>query len=202
MKTVITFDETGSGVSIVKIDKETLAPGEMILPEGFDDCLPGRFCLKDGAIQDMYPEMTNEEAIEAIAKELKERRREASAAELGFKLSSLEDAKRYQLSRIRKRFELIIQEIRGAAAPYEVETWAVQRDEYARWLVDKSAATPYVDGLCLGREVSKEELMPKIGARVTALASVQGQQHAIEKLVEAAQTPEEALAVPIPGESA
>lgn len=200
MKTIIVFDAEGRGASIAYIAKDDLADHEYLMPEAYEDAtFAQRFALEGGEIVDLYPGMTNDEAMTAHAEWMKTEDRKRLAASANPGLSEIESVRKSQLGLVRKHFDAVIQGVRADAAAYEVETWAVQRDEYARWVADPQAATPYVDGLCAGRGVTKAELMPKIGAKVAGMASIQGMQHATEKEIEAAETIEAILAVTIPG---
>lgn len=196
-KRIITFSPEGFGLGISIVFD---APkGARILPDSMPSNMASRYALKDDVITDLYPEKTDEEVVKILQDQEEKTAQEARAARQGMDVTTLEGAKAFKIKQVRQHFNQMIEALKSDAAPYEVETWAVQRDEYARWVADPQAATPYVDGLCAGRGVTKAELMPKIGAKVAGLASIQGMQHATEKEIEAATTAEEALAVELPG---
>lgn len=197
-KRIITFGTDGIGLGVAFLFN---APeGAIELPAGMVSNLAARYRLEpNGQITDLFPGSSDEE-VRLI---LEQRERDAAAAlratKAGLDATTLEGARALRIKEVRAHFNHLIEQLKGDAAAYEVETWAVQRDEYARWLVNPDAATPYVDGLCAGRGITKAELMPKIGVKVAGLASIQGMQHALEKEIEAAETVADVMAVAIPG---
>ena len=108
---------------------------------------------------------------------------------------SFEFLKEQKLAEVRQAFESKVAALKSDCAPYEVETWAIQTQEYSRWMADNTAPIPYVTAIAAGRGISVDALMAKIGAKVAGLAYLQGQQQAAEDRVKAATTREELFAV-------
>lgn len=103
--------------------------------------------------------------------------------------------KRDQVNLIRTRFNAKVESLRANAAPYELETWAVQRSEFVAWSQDVNAAVPYTAALASARGMPLQALMERIGQKIAALATLHGTQQALEKRVEDATTVQEARAV-------
>ena len=108
---------------------------------------------------------------------------------------TLVDAQAKKIAAIRAHFESLVAGLKADAAPYEVETWAVQTAEYSAWAANNTVPTPYVSALAAARGMTLADLMAKIGAKVAGLASIQGAQHALEAAVNAATTQDELDAV-------
>jgi len=108
---------------------------------------------------------------------------------------SLTELKAQKISAIRAHFEGLVAGLKADAAPYEVETWAVQTAEYSAWVANNTTPTPYVSALAAARGMTLADLMAKIGAKVAGLATIQGMQHALEAAVNAATTQAELDAV-------
>jgi len=108
---------------------------------------------------------------------------------------SLTELKAQKISTIRAKFDGLVEGLKSDAAPYEVETWAVQTAEYSAWVANNTTPTPYVSALAAARGMTLADLMAKIGAKVAGLASIQGAQHALEAAVNAATTQAELDAV-------
>jgi antitoxin component HigA of HigAB toxin-antitoxin module len=112
--------------------------------------------------------------------------------------TTLDEAKQVKIQQIRDHFNAIVDTIKQDAAPYEVATWETQRQEYVAWTVNSSSPTPYCSALATVRGLTLQDLMTKIGAKISGLATVQGTQHRLEKLVEAATTIDDVNAVTLP----
>ena len=108
---------------------------------------------------------------------------------------SLTELKAQKISTIRAKFDGLVEGLKSDAAPYEVETWAVQTAEYSAWVANNTTPTPYVSALAAARGMTLADLIAKIGAKVAGLASIQGAQHALEAAVNAATTQAELDAV-------
>ena len=145
-----------------------------------------RYHIVSGEIVDKYPELSDEQVLQSIKVD------NASG------LADLDSFKKDKISKIRLHFDSIINRIKKDAAEYEVATWDTQRIEYAAWVSDKAASTPYVDALAQGRGIDRDALMVKIGVKVAGMATLQGMQHALEERVEQANTQEEVSAIEIP----
>ncbi len=117
------------------------------------------------------------------------------AVGVGPEIVSLDDAKRDRIAAIRDHFEAVVAAIKADAAPYELDSWPIQRAEYVAWLMDPASPTPYVSGLAAGRGITLQDLMGKIGTKVAGLSTIQGTQHRLEKLVESATSIAEVEAV-------
>ena len=109
--------------------------------------------------------------------------------------STLPELKAQKISDTRAHFESLVAGLKADAAPYEVETWAVQTAEYSAWAANNTVPTPYVSALAAARGMTLADLMAKIDAKVAGLASIQGMQHALEAAVNAATTQAELDAV-------
>ena len=108
---------------------------------------------------------------------------------------TLASVKSSKTAAIRAHFEAIIASVKADAAPYEIDSWDTQRAEYMAWESNNATPTPYVSGLAAARGMTVAALMSKIAAKVTDFAMVQGSQHALETLVEAATTIAEVEAI-------
>ena len=108
---------------------------------------------------------------------------------------TLVDAQAKKIAAIRTHFDGLVAGLKADAAPYEVETWAVQTAEYSAWVANNTTPTPYVSALAAARGMTLADLIAKIGAKVAGLASIQGAQHALEAAVNAATTQAELDAV-------
>jgi len=110
--------------------------------------------------------------------------------------SNIIDAlKAYKEQLVKDTVQSLVDQIKGKYAQFEVESFLDQREEWRRWVADSNAPTPYVDALAAARGISKEELMKRIGKKVTALATLQGKQQALIDKIEAATTIEELEAI-------
>ena len=108
------------------------------------------------------------------------------------KYSNVIDAlKAYKEQLVKDTVQSLVDKIKSKYAQFEVESFLDQREEWRRWISDPNAPTPYVDALAAARGISKEELMKRIGRKVTALATLQGKQQALIDKIEAATTIEE-----------
>ncbi len=96
---------------------------------------------------------------------------------------------------VRLRFDAKVSAIKADAAPYELETWDIQRAEFVAWSADANAAAPYVRTLAKARGLEVDALMARISAKITGFATLQGTQQACEKRIEAATTLEEVNAI-------
>lgn len=197
-KRIITFTPQGVGAGVAFLP--TVPEGAHVLPDAMTSNLASRYHLDPGGqIVDVFAGKTDEEVAAILLEREIQEAAQLRALKQGHDITTIEGARAFKVKQVREHFNRLIEGLKADAAPYEVETWGVQRDEYARWVADPAASTPYVDGLCAGRGVPKEVLMPKIGIKVAGLASIQGMQHALEKEVEAAQSIEDVMAVAIPG---
>lgn len=101
---------------------------------------------------------------------------------------TLAEAKSAKIAAIRIHFNGIVSAVKADAAPYEIDTWETQRAEYMAWQANNATPTPYVSSLAAARGIGVPELMAKIAPKVAGFAGIQGTQHKLEKLVEAAAT--------------
>lgn len=106
--------------------------------------------------------------------------------------------KTQKIAAIRARFTVMVDVIKADAAPYEVATWPVQSAEYSSWMANNLNPVPYVSALAAARGITVAALMVKIGVKVAGLATVQGNQHALETAINDAATKEAVDAVVVP----
>lgn len=94
----------------------------------------------------------------------------------------------------------------SAVPSEEKATWDIQKAEYEAYMVDNNALTPVIDMLVqgdndVGGTITKEELMVKIGnsiqAYINAIAFITGQQHGLERRINATTTLAELAAVKV-----
>ena len=151
-----------------------------------ESTLAVRYQVLSGEIVDKHPEMSDEQVLQSIK------------VDNTPGVMDIDALKKDKISKIRLHFDSLINRIKKDAAEYEVATWDTQRIEYAAWVSDKAASTPYVDALAQGRGIDRDALMVKIGVKVAGMATLQGMQHALEERVEQANTLEEVNAIEIP----
>ena len=108
---------------------------------------------------------------------------------------TIESVKAEKIAAIRSNFDAIVASVKAAAAPYEIATWETQRTEYMAWQANSLTPTPYVSALSAARGLTVPELMALIAPKVAGFATIQGTQHKLEKLVEAAATIAEVEAI-------
>ena len=109
----------------------------------------------------------------------------------------VEYKKKCMLYDVIAKHQAIIYNLTAEYAPYEVESFIDQRNEWRAWKADATAATPIVDVLASARGISKEALMAKIEANVLAIVKLQGSQNAIEDSIKACTTIEELEALEV-----
>lgn len=187
MKTFAIANHTGS-VSVVTA-KNLPNDGQPVKNLSVtDSTLALRYGVVDGVIVDKFPTQTDEQILtDILAGHVAQAALEA--------VSELSVTKRNKIAQVRQHFDGIVSGLKADGASYEVDTWATQKEEYMLWIANNAAMTPYVDALAVARQVDKTALMGKIGAKVVGLASLQGSQHFLEKLIETATTAEEVAAV-------
>lgn len=144
-----------------------------------------RYSIVDGEVVDAYPGKTETEVNEIL-------RLKAESDP-----DRVREAQRAKIQAIRSHFNTIMVGLKADVAPYELETWTQQANEYDRYQTDSSKPTPWIDGLAKGRGITREQMVTLIGRKIEAMASIQGAQHRLEKLVEAAKTLSEVSAVEI-----
>ena len=92
----------------------------------------------------------------------------------------IEQIRQEKLAEIRQKFQSLIDSIKSQYAPYEIESFADQRAEWRAWVADNTAKTPIVDALAQARGIDREELLQRIGEKVTQIVQLQGTQNRIE----------------------
>lgn len=107
----------------------------------------------------------------------------------------LEIARTNKINLARQHFSDITAQALSDNADFEKYSWEPQRQEWLAYLQDVNANTPYCDALSSARGISKELLMDKIGSKISSLATIQGQLHAMEDSIKAATTKEELDAI-------
>ena len=193
MKTYVFVDEATGAVSVSELleNDPELQEGQVFKELGESESkLSLRYEYVNGEIVDQYVGQTDEMVMAKILAD-------HEVAVQAPKINDLDLAKKVKLQAVRTYYNNIVETLKSDVAPYEVATWDVQRIEYADWLKDKAAITPYVTALAAGRGMSVDDLMVKIGVRVTALANLQGAQQALEVAVQACATAEEVEAIKI-----
>ena len=93
--------------------------------------------------------------------------------------------------KLKENFSNTIKLITSKYAEYELESWETQRQEWVNWSNNNKRKTPYIDQLAASRGISRLELLQKVGRKVTAIAAIQGQQHAKEDAIAAATNHDE-----------
>lgn len=85
--------------------------------------------------------------------------------------------------------DLVVAPYLSEFSDVEKQTWAKQQDEVAAYLADNSAPTPTLDGLAQSRGISREEMLEKAVAKVTAFeplsVAIVGRQQAYEDMIKA-----------------
>jgi hypothetical protein len=93
----------------------------------------------------------------------------------------------YLLSKANADFEAAISSLTSSTPTSEISTWTKQEQEARAYLLDDTAATPFIDAACLAREVDKSYLVGKIiekaDAYATAVGTLTGIRQKQEKLI-------------------
>lgn len=78
-------------------------------------------------------------------------------------------------------------------------TFDKQETEARAWMADKSASTPFIDALAIGRQMDKAELVSRIIAKADAFAlasgSLTGQRQRYEDMLDVAETADAVAAI-------
>lgn len=77
----------------------------------------------------------------------------------------------------------------------EKESWNIQQNEWFSYTQDTNNSTPFVDAMAVGRGITRDELMTKIGNKVTEFATIQGQLQGYQDQIKAATTEAELDAI-------
>lgn len=88
-------------------------------------------------------------------------------------------------------FELEIAGLNEGYPSSEKSTFTTQQTEWASWTANNSASTPFVDALATARGMAKADLMAKIGANVTAIATAVGNKQSRIEAIKACTTSDE-----------
>lgn len=91
-----------------------------------------------------------------------------------------------------------IDTIRGGIADFEEGTFATQELEWRAWTADAAAPTPYVNILAATRGITKEDLMYRIGLKITYYANIQGKLHSFQDQINSTTTIAELTAIEYP----
>lgn len=110
---------------------------------------------------------------------------------------TLEDAKEQKAKEVRDYFQKQIDEMQTKYAPYELQSFTDQKEEWKLWKQDPNASVPIVSAMATARGISKEELMQKIEDNVIGIATLQGQQNKLEDAINACTTLEELEAIEV-----
>ena len=91
----------------------------------------------------------------------------------------------YLLTDINADYQREIALITSGIPASEISTWAKQESEARAYLLDSSAATPFIDAICLARECDKSYLVGKIieksDAYAVAVGTLTGVRQKLEK---------------------
>ena len=109
----------------------------------------------------------------------------------------IEQVRQEKLTEIRQKFQNLIDSIKSQYAPYEIESFADQRAEWRAWVADNTAKTPVVDVLAQARGIDREELLQRIGEKVTQIVQLQGTQNKLEDQVKSANKIEDIEAIDV-----
>ena len=124
---------------------------------------------------------------------------EADAREAAAQLTELDDAKAEKQTQIDALFQGQMKVLRGTVLPEEVDTFLVQEREARAWVTDNTADIPFVTALAAARGLTIAELVPRILAKAdyyTDLsATVMGNKHRLEDLLDNAETVEAVHAI-------
>ncbi|BCD61757.1 hypothetical protein NrS5_53 [Nitratiruptor phage NrS-5] len=110
---------------------------------------------------------------------------------------TFDEIKQEKLKEIKNKFQQFINSIKSQYAPYEIESFQDQREEWREWVKDNSTPTPIVDALAQARGIDRVELLNRIGQKVVQIISIQGLQNKLEDQVNAAQTIDEVEAIDV-----
>ncbi len=82
--------------------------------------------------------------------------------------------KSYLLSKANADFETAISSLTSSIPTSEISTWTKQEQEARAYILDSNASTPFIDAICLAREVDKSYLVGKIIEKADAYAVAVG----------------------------
>ena len=82
--------------------------------------------------------------------------------------------KAYLLSKANADFETAISSLTSSIPTSEISTWTKQEQEARAYILDSNASTPFIDAICLAREVDKSYLVGKIIEKADAYAVAVG----------------------------
>ena len=80
----------------------------------------------------------------------------------------------YLLSKANADFEAAISSLTSSIPTSEISTWTKQEQEARAYLLDATVSTPFIDAICLAREVDKSYLVGKIIEKADAYAIAVG----------------------------
>ena len=80
----------------------------------------------------------------------------------------------YLLSKANADFETAISSLTSSIPTSEISTWTKQEQEARAYILDSNASTPFIDAICLAREVDKSYLVGKIIEKADAYAVAVG----------------------------
>lgn len=93
----------------------------------------------------------------------------------------------YSLAEINANYQKEISLITSGVPISEISTWTKQEQEARAYLLDSNASTPFIDAICLAREVNKSYLVGKIiekaDAYAVAVGTLTGIRQKQEKLI-------------------
>lgn len=101
---------------------------------------------------------------------------------------TLETVKANKVKEARDYFNEIMISFEDDAAKFEIATWEIQRSEWISYIANPAALTPYCDMLATTREITRDDLMAKVGYKVVGVAQIQGNLHKLEDVINACLT--------------
>lgn len=114
----------------------------------------------------------------------------------------LGEIKTNKLTEINTAYTNAVSVARVGVPEDEVLTWDIQKLEAQAWSVDSTVSTPFVDGLALGRDMDRVELLEKILVKVEAYQALvsyaTGVRQRLEDAINSAEMVEEVNAIAWP----
>ncbi len=105
-------------------------------------------------------------------------------------VKSLNELKLIKMNKLNEHFTMLFNKNQPSVIA-EKESWTTQQNEWSLYVQDANANTPYVDALAVARNISRADLMDKIGIKVLGFATLQGQLQGFEDQIEAVTTSDE-----------
>lgn len=155
------------------------------LPEGASTLAIRYGVNESGEVVDVCPGKSDEEVLALL---------QYVTPETGL---DIEIIRKNKLNEIRAYFNNLIEGLKADAAGYEISTWEIQQLEYSAWVRDNQTVTPYLSAMAAARGIELNTLMQKVGYKVIGMATIQGNQHALEDALKKCTTVDEIIAIEI-----